>query len=260
VPILRTLATDEDLAALFQLDSVVTMVDSVNAQDQLDANPESVKQAAVADVLILSKTDIATEDAVNTLSARLQAINPGARRLRATRGAIDSAELFGHAPRPHHAGRIVERWLAENAFREAGHRRGDSPIGRDLNRHDDRIRAFCLRRDAPVSGAGLMAWLNMLTGLKGANLLRVKALVNVDGQPVVVHAVQSVIHEPIVLDAWPSSDHTTRAVFIVRDMERRDVERTFKLFDVKFAQGAPGAMIDPQEYARFLQAAVELRR
>jgi G3E family GTPase len=105
-----------------------------------------------------------------------------------------------------------------------------------------------------------MAWLNLLAGLKGANLLRVKALVNVDGRPVVVHAVQSVIHEPIILDAWPSPDRGTRIVFIVRDMERGEIERTLKLFEVNVAARKPGAMIDPQEYARFVQAAVELRR
>jgi G3E family GTPase len=110
-----------------------------------------------------------------------------------------------------------------------------------------------------VSGTGLLAWLNLLAGLKGANLLRVKALVNVDGRPVVVHAVQSVIHEPIVLDAWPSEDHSTRVVFIVRDMDRSEAERTLKLFELNSGKRAPGAMIDPQEYARFVQAAAGLR-
>ena len=104
-----------------------------------------------------------------------------------------------------------------------------------------------------------MAWLNLLAGLKGAQLLRVKALVNVDGQPVAVHAVQSVIHEPVVLDAWPSADRSSRIVFIVRDMERREVERTLKLFDLHISERGAGRMIDPQEYARFVQAAVVLR-
>ena len=259
VPILRTLATDEELAAVFRLDSVITVVDSVNAAAQLDANAESVKQAAVGDVLILSKTDIARADDVRALRARLQRINPGARQLAAVRGAVDSAELFGHALDRGHGGR-VERWLAEDAFREAAHDHDHAHASVDVNRHDAHVRAFCLRHEAPVSGAGLMAWLNLLAGLKGANLLRVKALVNVDGQPVVVHAVQSVIHEPIVLDAWPSADRSTRIVFIVRDMERAEVERTLELFAVNVAQRAPGALIDPQEYARFVQAARAMQR
>ena len=259
VPILRTLATEEELAAVFRLDSVITVVDSVNAPTQLDANPESVKQAAVADVLVLSKTDISDSDAVLALRARLRRMNPGAGQLAAVRGAIDCAALFGQAPDREHPGR-VERWLAEDAFHEAarGHDHAHGTL--DVNRHDAHIRAFCLRHEAPVSGAGLLAWLNLLAGLKGANLLRVKALVNVDGRPVVVHAVQSVIHEPVILDAWPSADRSTRIVFIVRDMERADVERTLKLFAVHIAERAPGAPIDPKEYAHFVQAAVELRR
>ena len=256
VPILRTLATDEELATLFRLDSVVTVVDAVNGGAQLDGNPESVKQAAVADALVLSKTDIASEDEVRALAARLQRINPGARTRTAIRRALDVAELFGHAPRREHAGAAVERWLAADAFHATEHRHG----ALDVNRHDAHIRAFCLRRETPVSSAGLMAWLNLLAGLKGAHLLRVKALVNVDGQPVVVHAVQSVIHEPVVLDAWPSADRSTRIVFIVRDMERREVERTLELLGLEIARRPPGAKIDPQEYARFVAAAAAMRR
>jgi G3E family GTPase len=218
-----------------------------------------VKQAAVADVLILSKTDIADLENVRALRARLRGLNPGARHYLAVRGSIDGAELFGQAPDREHADR-VERWLAEDAFHAAAQGHAHAHENVDVNRHDAHIRAFCLRHEVPVSGAGLMAWLNLLAGLKGANLLRVKALVNVDGRPVVVHAVQSVIHEPIILDAWPSADRSTRIVFIVRDMERADVERTLKLFAVHIAERAPGAPIDPKEYARFVQAAVELQR
>ena len=257
VPILRTLATEEELAALFRLDSVVTVVDSVNGGAQLDGNPESVKQAAVADVLVFSKTDIAAEEEVRALGARLRRINPGARQRAANRGVIDTAELFGHAPQRGHAGASVERWLGEDAYHEAAHAHGEA---NDVNRHDAHIRAFCVRHEAPVSSAGLMAWLNLLAGLKGAHLLRVKALVNVDGEPIVVHAVQSVIHEPIVLDTWPSADRSTRIVFIVRDMERHDIERTLELFDLHVAERPAGALIDPHEYARFVQAAARLRR
>ena len=262
VPILRTLATDDELAALFGLDSIVTTVDSVNGEAQLDGNPESVKQAALADVLALTKTDLAMPAVVQRLGERLSRMNPGAQRLRVCRGAIDCAQLFGRNPQAASAkGAMIEDWLAAPAYlgsSDGGHAHDHGHD--DSNRHDARIRAFCLRHEAPVSSAGLMAWLNLLAGLKGANLLRVKALVNVDGRPVAVHAVQSVIHEPVILDAWPSADRSTRIVFIVRDMERGDVERTLKLLAVNVAQRAPGTMIDPQEYARFVQAAGELRR
>ena len=262
VPILRTVATDEELSSLFRLDSVVTLVDGVNANTQFDANPESVKQAALADILVLSKTDIAHGQDVHSLTKRLTRINPGAKQIVAVRGAIECTELFGRTPQDSGtAAALTESWLAEEAFRDAEHLydNHEEHHGLDVNRHDAHIRAFCLRHDSPVSGAGLLAWLNLLAGLKGANLLRVKALVNVDGRPVVVHAVQSVIHEPIVLETWPSEDHSTRVVFIVRDMDRSEAERTLKLFELNPVIRAPGAMIDPQEYARFVQAAAGLR-
>jgi G3E family GTPase len=256
---LRTLATDEELALLFRLDSIVTVVDCVNGHMQLDNNPESVKQAAVADVLVLSKTDITGADHVNTLGERLKRLNPGARQLAAIRGALDCAALFGRTPHAAGTAGLVEDWLAEAAFRAAEEPHGHAHGSLDVNRHDERVRAFCLRHEPPVSSAGLVAWINLLAGLKGANLLRVKALVNVEGRPVVVHAVQSVIHEPVVLEEWPSSDRSTRVVFIVRDMTRSEVEHTLKLFELNIAKRAPGALIDPQEYARFVQAAAGLR-
>jgi G3E family GTPase len=261
VPILRTLATDDELAALFGLDSIITTVDSVNGEAQLDGNPESVKQAALADVLALTKTDLAMPAVVQRLGERLERMNPGAQRLRVCRGVIDCAQLFGRNPQAASAkGPMIEDWLAASAYRgvdDGGHAHDHGHD--DSNRHDARIRAFCLRHERPVSATGLTAWLNLLAGLKGANLLRVKALVNVAGQPVVVHAVQSVIHEPVVLDAWPGEDRASRIVFIVRDMARGEAERTLALLELDAAKPGPAGLIDPQQYARFVQAAVELR-
>ena len=97
-----------------------------------------------------------------------------------------------------------------------------------------------------------MMWLDVLSGLRGANLLRVKGVLNVDGDPVVIHAVQTVVHAPVVLDAWPSEDRRSRLVFIARDMAREEIERTFEAFD--YAPAAPTkAAIDPAAYARFVE-------
>jgi G3E family GTPase len=122
-------------------------------------------------------------------------------------------------------------------------------------RHKERINAFAVRREGAVSAAGLMAWLNLLAALKGANLLRVKALVNVEGRPVAVHAVQSVIHEPVELDAWPSADRSSRIVFITRDMARAELEATLPALEVAARRPGTGVAIDPEAYARFAQAA-----
>ena len=254
VPILRTLATDEDIAPLFRPDTVLTLVDGVNGYAQLDAHAESVKQAAVSDVLLVTKTDIADAADVAALDARLARLNPGAQLRRAVRGEIDAATLFGNTIWNSAAhGPDVERWLSEEAYAGAGQH--DHDHAHDVNRHDDHIRAFSLRHDAPITMTGLAAWLDMLAGLRGANLLRVKGLINVEGEPVVVHAVQSVLHEPLMLERWPSDDHGTRIVFITRDLRREEIEKTLALFGLNPARRPAGSALDPEAYARFVELA-----
>ena len=253
VPVLRTLASEPSIALLTRPGAVITMVDAVNGGRQLDDSPESVKQAAVADCLVVSKTDIAAPAAVGQLRRRLARINPGARLLEAVRGAVAPESLFEAALLGPAAEReAVGRWLNEEAYRKAEPARG-------AGRHGDGIRAFTVRHDEPVTGAGLAAWLNLMATLKGARLLRVKGIVNVAGSPVVVHVVQSVIHEPVTLDAWPSADRGTRIVFITRGMERPEIEATLPALGLDATRRAAGTAIDPAAYARFVSAAAGFR-
>lgn len=257
VPILRTIASDELIAPCVRLGAVIAMVDGVNGDGQLDECPESVKQAAVADCLLVSKTDLAGSPA--RLRKRLSRVNPGARIHEVVRGEIAPGLLFGAALDDPGADRErVEHWLSEAAFVKAGraalHRRNARGAS-----HTDRIGTFAVRREGAVSAAGLMAWLNLLAALKGASLLRVKALVNVEGRPVAVHAVQSVIHEPVELRSWPSADRSTRIVFITRDMARAELEATLPALDLPAGRPDRGVAIDPEAYARFARVAAGFR-
>ena len=249
VPVLRTLASDEAIAPRLRPGAVITMVDAVNGEGQLDGCPESVKQAAVADCLVVSKTDIAVPSALVRLRRRLARLNPGAQVLEAVRGAVAPGVLFDAALLDPAAEReAVERWLNEGAYSRVESRR-------TAGRHRDGIQAFAVRHEAPVTGAGLAAWLNLMATLKGANLLRVKGLVNVEGNPVAVHVVQSVIHEPLTLESWPSADRGTRIVFITRGMPREDIEATLPALGLDASRRTAGAAIDPAAYARFVSAA-----
>jgi G3E family GTPase len=260
VPILRTLATDEFITPRLRLGAMITVVDGVNGGSELDACPESVKQAAVADCLLVSKADLADAAELARLRQRLSLINPGAQIHEAVRGDIAPNLLLGAAlDNPAAKQEQVERWLNEAAFVKAEHTALHRRPVRGRNRHGDRIRAFAIRRESVVTGAGLAAWLNMLAALKGANLLRVKGLVNVEGRPVAVHAVQSVIHEPIVLEAWPSADRGTRIVFITRDMARAELEATLPALELEARRTNKGVAIDPEAYARFARAAAGFR-
>ena len=248
VPVLQSLVADETLRHLYRVHDVVTLVDAVHGEAQLDTQAVSVKQAAVADALLVTNTDLARPHATRTLCERLARLNPGAELCEVVRGEIDPALFLRggvHDTRKKPA--EVERWL-----KAAEHTHAMQVAKDHAHAHDARVQAFCLYHERTIHRAGLVMWLDMLAGLRGANLLRVKGILNVEGQPVVVQAVQTVVHEPVVLDEWPTEDRRSRLVFITRDMSRDDIERTFEAFD--YAPPGTARTIDPAAYAQFVEA------
>jgi G3E family GTPase len=244
-PILHTLMTDPIVAARYMLDGVVTTVDAVNGAGTLDKQPEAVKQAAVADRLLLTKTDLAASAARQEIEARLRTLNPSATIVSVAQGVVDPARLFNIGfYDPATKSVDVRRWLRDEAF-ESGHAH-DLRLGHnlrhghpDVNRHDDRIRAFCITRERPISWAALSAWLDGLATMRGDDLLRLKAIVALSDrpdQPVVLHGVQHLFHPPVLLPEWPSEDHRTRMVFITRDLPREAIEATLAAFEEAVAE------------------------
>jgi G3E family GTPase len=235
-PVLHTLISDPLVAARYRLDGVVTTIDAVNGGGTLDRQPEAVKQAAVADRLLLTKTDLAEAPLSAALEARLKALNPSAPIIPVARGAVDPALLFNLGfYDPSTKSVDVQRWLRDEAFAEEDHEHHDHGAERlDVNRHDDRIRAFCITRERPISWAALSTWLDALATMRGDDLLRLKAIVALSdrpGEPVVVHGVQHLFHPPVLLPQWPSDDHRTRMVFITRDLPRDAIEKTLSAFE-----------------------------
>jgi G3E family GTPase len=239
-PILHTLMTDPIVAARYMLDGVVTTVDAVNGAGTLDKQPEAVKQAAVADRLLLTKTDLAKPEAQQRIEARLQALNPSAPIVPVANGAVDPARLFNIGfYNPATKSVDVRRWLRDEAF-ETDHNHEHEHEHPDVNRHDDRIRAFCITRERPISWAALSAWLDGLATMRGDDLLRLKAVVALSDrpdQPVVLHGVQHLFHSPVLLPEWPSEDHRTRMVFITRDLPQEAIETTLAAFENAVAEG-----------------------
>jgi G3E family GTPase len=224
-PILHTLMTDQVLATQFRLDGIITTIDAATAPATLDTQIESVKQAAVADRLLLTKTDLVPPDAVRAIEARLASINPGAAIIRAYNGVVDPAKLFNIGLfDPASKGEDVQAWLNQEAYGEAGHSRGAHH--HDVNRHDDRIKAVCLTIDHPISMPILDIWLDTLMSLQGPDLLRMKGLINIEDAagPMLIHGVQHIFHPPVLLNEWPSADHSTRIVLIARDIPARIIE------------------------------------
>ena len=232
-PILQALMTDPALADALCLESVIATVDAAAGTATLDAHPESVKQAALADRIVVTKTDLA-DPAANGLADRLHALNPAAPKLTAVHGAVDAGRLFGGGLYdPAARGPDVRRWLAVEALPH-------DPPGR--SRHNDAITSFCLRRGAPLHAATLSLFLQVLAEHCGAGLLRLKGLVDVresPGRPAVIHGVQHVFHPPAWLDAWPDGDRTTRIVVIARGLDPRWLEALLEALDDEVAALQP---------------------
>jgi G3E family GTPase len=238
-PVLHALLADPIVAERYMIDGVVTTVDAVNGAGTLDRQVEAVKQAAVADRLIITKTDLAEPESLARLEARLADLNPGAPRLRALQGAIDADQLFGLGLfDPETKSVEVRRWMQDEAVAaQDDHGPGNDHHHNhqhDVNRHDERIRAFCITRDRPMSWTALSGWLDALASMRGDDLLRVKAIVALadrPDQPVVLHGVQHLFHPPVLLPAWPDDDHRTRIVFITRGLPQQTIEESLAAFE-----------------------------
>ena len=217
-PVLHTLTGDPLVTARYRLDGVIVTVDAAHGETTLDWAFEAVKQAAVADRIVLTKTDLANAETVGRLIERLHLLNPAAPILRAVNGAVDPAGLFDIGLyNPATKSLDVQRWLNAEAFENHHHHHH----GAELSRHDDRINSFVFTLDHPMTEIALTTWLESLVTFQGPDLLRVKGIVNVTGRagPLVIQGVQHIFHPPVPLDAWPSEDRRTRIVFITRGLD-----------------------------------------
>ena len=204
-PIVHALMTDRDIAEQLRLESVITTVDAAAGAATLDAHPQSVKQAALADCIVVTKSDLCDPAEI---TERLQALNPGAPKLTAVHGAVDARLLFQ-----------TRRALPEN---------GDS------HHFHDGVTTFCLRRDKPLHAVTLGLFLQVVAEHCGARLLRLKGLVDVvesPGRPAVIHGVQHVFHPPAWLDAWPDQDQSTRIVVISQGLEARWLQNLLEILE-----------------------------
>ena len=229
-PVLGTLLGDAYAGHFFRLASVVTLVDSVNGLDTLATHNEARRQVAVADRLVLSKLDLAAE--VLPLWSALRALNPTAPIIEGRKGDADPSSLLEDGLYdPATKGADVQAWLRAEAHPSGHdhhhHHDHDHDHAHDVNRHGDDIRAFCLRRDAPIPRAAFDTFMDLLWRAAGSHMLRVKGLVCLADEadrPLVFHAVQHAIHPAVALERWPSEDRSTRIVFIVRDIDPAKVE------------------------------------
>jgi G3E family GTPase len=208
-PILQSLMLDAALAGRFSLQGVVTTVDAVNGAETLRRQPESVKQVAVADRLLLTKTDLAGGDA-SEVRDQIAALNPAAPVVAVTLGEVDPSLLFDAGDHD----RAVHYHETDHHHHHAG-------------AHDGGIACFAIVREEPIAAIALTLFLEALAEHCGADLLRLKGIIRVTentDRPAVIHGVQHVFHPPAWLERWPSADRTSRLVFITRGISRAWIE------------------------------------
>ena len=237
-PILFTLSADTVLKHHYRLGSVITTVDGVNGLRQLKSHPESVKQATVADRIVLTKPDIADADTLGRLRAKLTRLNRSADQITAVNGEVDvprvlRADVYDARTK----GAEVRRWLADEAEKD---RTQGHAHGHDVSRHDEHIHSFTLSFEGALDWTAFGIWLTMLLHTHGERVLRVKGILNVAGTdaPVVINGVQHVVHPPIHLAAWPDDDRRSHIVFIVDDLPRQSIERSLAAFNNIAAEAA----------------------
>jgi G3E family GTPase len=202
-PLLQTFASDRALGQEFHLQALIAVIDAPNGARNLAAAPEAREQVALADRIVLTKTDLAEP---SDLLAQIAALT-AAPVERAVDGAIDPAYL------------LDERLGLPTRI----------PRHDPAHAHSHGIDSFVVIFDKPLQWPAFEQAMAVLTGLRGPDLLRVKGIVAVEGAkgPIVVHAVQHTAHRPIELEAWPDGDHRSRLVFITRGIGRAEVEALF---------------------------------
>jgi G3E family GTPase len=212
-PILYTIFTDPVLQHHFSVDLVLTTVDAVNGVLHLDRNPESLKQAAAADKIVVTKTDIAEPDSVRNLLARLGKINPSARILEAAFGKVDVDELFRSGGPEAHA-------VPESVLEEPHH---VHDVGDTYS--------VSVTFDGAIDWTAFGIWFSMLLHARGEDVLRVKGLLDVgEVGPVVINGVQHIIHPPLHLDGWPDEDRRSRIVFITKRIPPEEILGSLEAF------------------------------
>jgi G3E family GTPase len=222
-PIAYTLLAEPILQHHFRLGGIITTVDAINGGDQLRRFPESVKQVAVADRLIVTKTDLAAPGQLSALHASLRRLNKSAPVFEVSDGDIQppallTDDMYDTAGRR----REIEHWLG-------------APPGNEALVHDhaDNIHSFALTYDTALDWTAFGIWMTMLLHRHGDNVLRIKGLLNVAGvpTPVLINGVQHIVHPPSHLPAWPSENRQSRIIFIVRDMEQEGIETSLAAFN-----------------------------
>ncbi len=221
-PILANLMNEPVIESVYRLDAVVVTIDSVYGLDQIDANKEALKQAAVADVLLLTKTDLSNNDQIKALEQRLSDLNPGATQHKIAHGELDptliiDAGLFDASTKQ----AAPQRWLRAPA--KSAQPKGTLP----KNAHDDDVTSFTVTMPTPLKWRDLKPVILNLCQTHGEKLLRLKGIIHADDQvaPLAIHAVHFTPYPPTLLEGWSEDNPTSRIVIIGKGLDELAIRK-----------------------------------
>lgn len=242
-PIIQTMRTDPFLVRNVRMDGVVTVVDAANGQATLDAQFEAVSQAAVADLIVLSKTDLVTEAERRAICTRLNALNPTADIAFTQDADFSPARLWNlTGMREGVTQTEVLAWTAEkpapDPFGNLSGLGAPSPLAAELSPHDTAISSVSIFLDEPLEDLVFDQWFNTLMAYKGRDILRVKGILFLKGidTPFAFHGVQQIFDPPVPLKTWSGDDRRTRIVLIGRNLNRPEIQASL---DMLTASKAP---------------------
>ena len=259
-PVMQIIFTNPMVKNHYSLDGVVTTVDLINGSSSLGRFPECVKQAAIADRLIITKSDLLEgaghQEKLSNLSGQLRALNPAAPIVVRKTGDVDPEDLFGTGMFDRETKKVdFDAWLNPEKYETENNKQyflpskendeetlayykqhGHSPENYESkgHHHDPSIKTFCVVRNEPMSLDMLRMFLEGLSNEAGPDLLRVKGIVNIEDEPdrpAVIQGAQQILHSLEFLESWPSTDHRTRIVFITRNIDQEYIESTISLIE-----------------------------
>lgn len=215
-PIMTNLLGDRVIGEQYRLDAVVVTVDATHGIHQLAQHGEARKQAAVADVLLITKTDLTSNEQIDALSSALTQINPGATQYQISQGdiaptCIVDVGLFDRDGKE----AMPQRWLRAPERSQA--RRGTMP----QKVHDDEIVSFTVTLPKPLTWGQMQPALQWICATFGERLLRMKGIVHAEDfpAPIAIHAVQHTLYQPTLLTGWDEEEPITRVVLIGKGLD-----------------------------------------
>jgi G3E family GTPase len=210
------------IESVYRLDAVVVTIDAAYGAEQIDTHAEARKQAAVADVLLITKTDLVSPEQVDALKEKLIALNPGATQHKILHGEIDSTFIIdvglfdptGKQAEP-------QRWL--RAPVKSAKPRGMLP----QKPHDDDITSFTVTMPKPLNWADLKPRILWLCQTYGEHLLRLKGIIHAEDQPapLAIHAVHFTPYPPTLLEGWDEDEPISRIVLIGKGLDELAIRK-----------------------------------